>query len=129
MTSIAVSRIGDFGGEDASWRPTTHGEDMTPSVTLDVSQFTEATHYPDGVISSGIVLGRITSSGLVGPYDEGAEDGRQVPIGHLFASLPARGERVSGAVYVHGMVDESRLPSGHGLDSDAKAALSQITYL
>lgn len=130
MTSIAVEKIGQYGGEDLSWRPSNHGEDMTPSITLDVSKFTEATHYPDGFIPSGVVVGKVTASGLYGPYDAEATDGTEAPVGHLFASLSVKGRaKLGGAVYVHGLVDESRLPSGHGLDAAAKTALSQITYI
>lgn len=55
--------------------------------TLDVSAFTAATHYPNGYFPSGIVLGVITASGLYGPYDDTAVDGRQTAAGLLFSSV------------------------------------------
>ena len=49
------------------------------SVTLDVSAF-NAAHYPNGYIPSGTVLGKITATGLYGPYTTGASDGTQTAV-------------------------------------------------
>lgn len=56
--------------DDRSWDLSPHGSEpgTTPSITLDVSAFTAATHYPDGYIPSGTPLGKITATGLYGPY-------------------------------------------------------------
>jgi hypothetical protein len=54
--------------EDHSWLGSAHGTDSTETITLDVSAFTEGTHYPNGYIPSGTPLAKITSSGLFGPY-------------------------------------------------------------
>ena len=69
-----------FGQDDQSWIGAAHGIDLARSITLDTSAFTEATHYPDGYILSGTPLGRITATGLYGPYDNTtpATDGREV---------------------------------------------------
>ena len=34
--------------EDRSWLASQHGVDVTPGVTLDISKFTKATHFPNG---------------------------------------------------------------------------------
>lgn len=69
MTSIAVTST-PFQVERRSWLLSQHGTDpgTTLSITLDVSAFTAATHYPNGYIPSGCNLAKITASGLYGPY-------------------------------------------------------------
>jgi hypothetical protein len=56
--------------EDRSWLlstlGTTPGEN--PTVVLDISKFTQGTHFPNGYIPSGTVLGKVTATGLYGPY-------------------------------------------------------------
>jgi len=68
MSDITV-RGGAFQVEDRSWLLGPHGTDpgSNPNVTLLLSLFDEATHYPNGYIPSGIVLGRVTASGVYGP--------------------------------------------------------------
>lgn len=134
MTSIAVQRTEHFA-ENRSWIFGTHGLDLTPGLTLDPKLFTAATHYPKGFVRSGIVLGKVTATGLYGPYSADAEDGREKAAYHLFGSLrfiATNGQllkKVSGAGFVHGAVSEANLPPNHGLDAAAKAALSQILYI
>jgi hypothetical protein len=57
-----------YNVEDRSWLASRDGTEYTQTITLDVSAFTANTHYPNGYIPSGIVLGQITASGLYGPY-------------------------------------------------------------
>lgn len=75
MTYIGVETT-NHQVEDRSWLLGTHGTDpgSNPSITLDISTFTEATHYPNGYIPSGMPLGEITATpGVYGPYG-GRED-------------------------------------------------------
>lgn len=65
MTDISVSKT-SYQVEKLSWLLDRGGWEME-SVTLDISAFVAATHYPDGYIKSGTNLGKITSSGLYGP--------------------------------------------------------------
>jgi hypothetical protein len=69
MTDISVLST-PYQVEKRSWLLSPHGTDpgTTPSITLDVSAFTPAVHYPNGYIPSGTPLARITASGLYGPY-------------------------------------------------------------
>ncbi len=100
--------------------------------TLDVSTFTAGTHYPNGFIPSGTILGKITATGLYGPYSNAASDGREVAYGILAAaaqvpSLTDNTKDVGCAVQVWGSVIEARLPfsSGAGaIDSNGKADLA-----
>lgn len=134
MTNIEVQRTEHFS-ENRSWVFGTHGLDLTPGITLDPALFTAATHYPKGFVRSGIVLGKVTATGLYGPYSAAAEDGRQKAAYHLFGSLRLRNrngellKKVAGAGFVHGAVTEAKLPPNHGLDAAAKTALSQILYI
>lgn len=57
-----------FQSDDQSWLGSAHGTDMARSITLDVSAFTSGTHYPNGYFPSGLKLGKISASGLYGPY-------------------------------------------------------------
>lgn len=54
--------------EDRSWLGSRDGTQYTQSITLDVSLFVPGEHYPNGYIKSGTLLGKVTASGLYGPY-------------------------------------------------------------
>jgi hypothetical protein len=89
MTSIAVETTA-YQAERRSWlihQPGGIGFGFTPSVTLDVSAFTAATHYPNGYLLSGIVLGKITATSLYGPYNDTLSNGQEVATGLLFSSV------------------------------------------
>lgn len=135
MSDITVRRSA-VQAEDRSWLqgPAGVGPGETPSVTLDLALFTAATHYPNGYVPSGIVLGQVTASKKFGPYDPAASDGRQFAAGHLFGSLTVASPTgvVGGAlVRTNATIDPARLPvsSGTGaLDDAARLALFRITY-
>jgi hypothetical protein len=129
MTDISV-RTEQHYSEDRSWLADSHGTGMTRGVTLDLALFTESDHYPDGHLRSGLVLGIVTTSGLAGPYDDAATDGREDAIGHLFTSVAVRDSSidVGAAVLDHGAVVEGNLPANHGLDAAAKADLPMVAY-
>nr|WP_239652137.1 head decoration protein [Mycobacterium sp. UM_NZ2] len=93
-------------------------------------------HYPNGYIPSGIVLGQISASKLYGPYDNGANDGRETAAGLLFSSVRAIDTAtgnplatVGGAKFVHGLVNEAKLPANSGIDAAAKTDLKLIAWL
>lgn len=122
--------------EDRGWLWGEHGTGPgdNPSIQLDLSLFTAGTHYPNGYIPSGCVVGKVTASGLYGPYDSTASDGRQTAAGLLFDSEAVRtGQtRALNALFVHGFVDPARLPfqSGSGgISAAAKTALALIYWL
>ncbi len=122
-----------YGSENRAWLGSQHGTESNRSITLDVAAFTAATHYPpDGYIPpSGTVLAEITASGLFGPYDPDAEDGRDTAAGHLFNSIKVAtgATRLGAPLLDHGAVVESKLPADSGLDALAKADLAgQIRY-
>jgi hypothetical protein len=96
MTDISVAST-SYQSEKRSWLIGSHGTDpgATPTITLDVSAFTAATHYPNGYLLSGIVLGRITATGLYAPYLAANSDGTQTAAGILFSSVKVRTWRTS----------------------------------
>lgn len=122
MTDIGVFSL-PYQIEDRSWLQTANLESLfTVGVTLQISAFTAATHYPNGYIPSGTVLGLITAQStggalVVGPYDDTAADGRQVAQGILFSAvrvwnpLGAPLTKVGAASLVAwGVVSSSKLP-------------------
>lgn len=115
-----------FGTENRSWLGSAHGTEATRSVTLDTSAFTEATHYADGYVPSGTVLGKITASGLYGPYDDAAVDGREVAAGFLFNStkMASGGADVGAPLLEHGVVVEANLPANSGYNAAAGTDMS-----
>lgn len=105
-----------FSQDKRDWLQGDHGTDIAVGVTLDVSTFTAGTHYPDGYIKSGIPIGKITTGGKYGPYNDSATDGRQTCVGFLFTGVEVvtrRGATLSSAVgsmLVHCAVKEAKLP-------------------
>lgn len=98
-----------FADDDATWLGSSHGTSSGRNATLDVTAFTEATHYPDGYFPSGIPLTRDDATGLYGPYGDG-----DVLAGFLLApvALPrsASSTTVVGALLDHGRVKIYNLP-------------------
>lgn len=121
--------------DNRQWLVGTHGVDVTPGLTLDISKFTKSTHYPNGFIPSGTALGKVTTSGLYGPYDNTASDGREVCAGLLFSFCRAvdqqgnTNSKVGGARFVHGVVNAAKLPANSGIDTAGKADLPLIVWL
>ena len=113
--------------EDRSWLASDFGTDEPRNITLDVSAFTAGTHYPNGYIPSGTVVGKITASGLYGPYDNAASDGTEVAAGLLFSSVKVGTADVGAAMMDMGLVISAKLPfqSGTGsIDTAGKTDLA-----
>lgn len=112
--------------------------DVKLNVTLDPSKFTANTHYPNGYLPSGTVVGKVSASGLCGPYDDEAEDGREVAYGVTYGD--ARFVRQNGTtaakvgisvVVYDTIISAGKLPfqSGAGsIDANGKADLAQIRW-
>lgn len=130
---FGLRKTGDFVAEKRGWLRGSHGTGpgSNPSVVLDLTLFGGL--HPDGYVPSGCVVGQVTATGLYGPYEEGATDGRETAYGLLFSSEGvADGQtRALNAVLRHGNVDPSRLPfeDGKGAFTDAaKADLPLIDW-
>jgi hypothetical protein len=103
--------------EDRSWLSSDFGCDEPRSITLDVTAFTAGTHFVNGFIPAGTVVGKITASGLYGPYNDAASNGSQTAAGILFSSVrvvkPQTGATVTaaaGAMLEMGLIVEAKLP-------------------
>lgn len=102
-----------FGGDNQTWLSAQHGTDFGRSITLDTSAFTAGTHYPTGVFRSGTPLGRITATGMYGPYNNAAADGTETLAGFLLTPVKAPAATttdVGGSLFEHGRVVEANLP-------------------
>lgn len=136
MTDISVETTA-FQVEKRSWlipQPGGIGHGYTPSGTLDMSLFSQATHYPNGYVPSGCALGQVTATKLLGPYDPAATDGRQAAVGALFASAPVRSasSKIGCAVVkAFAVIKLPKLPfqSGPGsFDAAGRTALRTIHF-
>jgi hypothetical protein len=126
-----------YGSGNQTWLGSKHGVDECDSITLDLDEFTLATHYPDGYIPSGTVVATVTSGGLYAPYDDGdSPAGVGVAEGHLLTDVHVRtggGTLLLGALFTHGQVVEANLPDFSGgageIDAAGIADLPHIRYV
>jgi hypothetical protein len=127
---ISLQPTETFFAENRSWLGSRDGTDVTQSITLNTSLFTANTHYPNGYVPSGTVLGRVTATGLYGPYDNAASDGREVAVGFLYSNTKMRsgGPNVGAPIHWRGIVLAAKLPiassSTGGLDAAGKVDLA-----
>jgi hypothetical protein len=128
-----------WGADSKDWLASRKGFDTCESVTLDLSLFLAA-HYEAGFIPSGTVLAKVTATGMYGPYDNAAGDGRTVATGHLFDGVRVTDSagntfaRSGAAMLWEGVVLEAKLPLFTGtvlgeLDANAKADLKFMKYM
>lgn len=127
---ISVRSTGAFIPEDRSWLGDVDGTKVTRTITLAPALFTQALHFPRGVVKSGTVLAQVTAvgatQGLWGPYTPGANNGLQTPKGLLFnaTALEVGGPNKAAPLQERGVVIPARLPANHGLDAAARTALA-----
>ena len=98
--------------DDPSWLHSEVGVDANLTGTLDVATFTEATHFPNGFVPSGTPVGKVTATGLYGPYDDGATDGTDTLLGFVYAPayVETATDTIGFALYHYGVVVEANLP-------------------
>lgn len=107
---ISVRTV-SYGVGDHRWLGSSHGTDAGTTITLDVSLFA-AVHYAGGFIPSGTCVGKVTASGLYGPYDADAVNGLETHVGHVLTDTPTDGTADVGAALLrHGRVVEAFLPA------------------
>ncbi len=142
---ISVVSEGFVGNEDRRWLGARMGADVCRSITLDPSTFEDGHISDKGAIPSGTLLGMITATELYGPYDEDADDGRDVCAGLLFNTTSVGQKLVGIAVdlsaaapvgaplFWTGIVKQSFLPEFDGttageVDAGARADLPTIRW-
>jgi hypothetical protein len=138
MAATHPVRTTTYGGSDHSWLASQHGTTTNRPVTLDLSKFDFAAEFTSGMIPSGVLIGKITASGLYGPYDDGLGTGVEVARGILFTDVDVRayiasagsttltGLKAPGAMLITGIVVEASLPATSGIDSGAKVDLQNF---
>ena len=135
MTDIAVDTY-SYTPPDRSWLLTelsgTGQPVTTASGTIDFSKFTANTHYPNGYIPSGTVLGALTTGGRLAPYNNAASDGTQTAVGILYnpIQVPADTARKVQVAYVDSfaVVSLSRLPAASGIDAAGQVDLPLVKF-
>ncbi len=98
---------------------------LSGPVTLDEEQTWEDLDGDviENFAQKGTVLGRITASGLYGPYDAGVADGRETAVGILWEDVSFTSPNHASVMMVHGWVRASQLI---GLDVAAQTSLQLI---
>ncbi len=133
MTDIAVTST-TYQPTDRPWllweADGTYGSVARTTGTINFALFTANTHYPNGYIASGTVVGKVTTGGRIGPYDDAASDGRQTAVGFLFNDVKVPADTATkvqvAIVDAFAAVSQSRLPTNHGLDAAGIADLPLI---
>lgn len=99
-----------YGSGDQTWLASTHGISNAPTGTLDLAEFTEATHYPDGYIPSGTPVD-VTDLAAVVPYTAPAAGSPALKLGFVLFDLPVEGGEVTpAAILRHGAVIAANVP-------------------
>lgn len=118
------TRTTTYVNEDMSWLASAHGTETGDTVTLDFSLFTAGTHFPNGFIPAGMMLGKVTATGAYGPYSDAAGDGRTTLVGVLFKPVTVNPDNVAGkgfgSMLRHCQIVESKLPANNGIDANGK---------
>lgn len=97
------------GEGDQRWLASTHALENARTGVLDVSAFTEATHYPDGYFPAGFELNIADESALT-PWT-GAEGEK---LGYLATSqTELDGEDLNVPYLWHGAINVAYVPGGH----------------
>ncbi|MDR1265928.1 MAG: head decoration protein [Propionibacteriaceae bacterium] len=118
MLDLSIKTTATPGTGDHRWLRTKDPSDWTVPVTVQAGLLQADVHYDaNGVIPSGIPLGKITATGKHGPYDPDAEDGRAVLAGFLLdparLSYDFKGQTTTefaGALLVLGLIETALLP-------------------
>lgn len=126
-------RTSSFTLDDNDCIQSKFGTTDARSVLIDMSTFTPATHYPNGVLPKGTVLALRTSDSVTIAYNDAGSGGAAVAVGVLLNSIrvSATGAtapaKVGGALLWHGVIKAASAPfqSGvGGLDAAAKVDLA-----
>jgi hypothetical protein len=127
-----------YGNTNRSWLGSAlESQENNLGVTLDLSLFPTGTFASGGPntsevrVLSGTVIGIVTATGLAGPYDSTAGDGRQTAVGLLLNEVEGTNASpyrfVTGAVVRDGIVFRDRLPFAAGVAVGALAPAAETT--
>lgn len=79
MSNLSVRSETFLPAEDQTWLGSAHGTQEGDTITLDAALFPVGT-WADGIVKSGTVLGRVTATGLYGPYGQNASEVQTLTI-------------------------------------------------
>ncbi|WP_159794467.1 head decoration protein [Puerhibacterium puerhi] len=116
------------GGGDYRWLRSKHGRDNAIPAAIDVKLLQAGTHYDaNGVVPSGLPLGKVTGQATYGPYDPDASDGRQHLAGFLLEPQQLEADFsgvttqvLNAPLLVHGIVDPAHVPTRPDLSTATK---------
>lgn len=100
-----------YGGGDTTWLGSLHAISNARTVIVDISEFTPATHYPDGYIKSGTPVAIV--GGVAVPYvvAEATSTGAGVLAGFiLFDQRVVGGQDFAAPLLSHGRVITAKVP-------------------
>lgn len=123
-------RTETYGAGDQSWLGSAHGIWNCRTVTLDISAFTEATHYPDGYIPSGTALAIVGD--LAVPFNSAGVDGSEVLAGFLFTDAkvyPGLTEDIPAPLLDHGRVKTANLPLAWTAPTSAANNATTVVFI
>lgn len=102
-----------FGAGDQSWLGSAHNIWECRTEVLDISAFTEGTHYPNGYIPSGTPVALVADKLVPYTSAEGTTTNAGVLAGFLFTDQPVVGTNDFGVPLLdHGRVKSANVPDG-----------------
>jgi hypothetical protein len=116
-----------IGSGDQSWLGSAHGIVNARTELLDISTFTEGTHYPNGYIPSGTPVAKV--GGVLVPYTsaEGTTTNAGVLAGHILTDQPVVGTNdFAVPVIDHGRVKTAKVPQGSDAFTAPVAAAKRV---
>lgn len=116
-----------IGTGDQSWLASAHSLRNARTELLDISTFTEGTHYPNGYIPSGTPVAKV--GGVLVPYTsaEGTTTNAGVLAGHILTDQPVVGTSdFAVPVLDHGRVKTAKVPAGSDAFTAPVAAAKRI---
>ena len=114
----------DFGHASASFLASEHGMAKRIGCTLDADLMT-ADSNGNKYLMAGTAIGKVTGTGLFGPYNNGLGDGRQVGVGLLEHDTNLKYGDVTVSLMIHGSAIESRCI---GVDAGFKVDMPMIIF-
>lgn len=110
-------KVETYGSGDQSWLASNHGMRNAETVTLKLSTFTEAAHFPNGFIPSGTPV-NVADPGAVVPFADAAGN----ELGFVLFDVPTDGVTdVAAPVIVHGIIHAERVPGDFAKPATAPA--------
>lgn len=136
MADLSITTKVASPNSDYRWLRSRHGRDNAVTATIDVSKLVSGTDYDsNGVVPSGLALGKVTGADSYGPYDPAATDGRQYLAGFLlepqqlqasFTTLTTT--NLIAPMLVHGIIDPAFVPNTPTLDTSIPTTGQFVFY-